>query len=87
MSQEKLIQLREIIFSSGLSQEQKEEFYEKLSELPEVGLEPIVGLLIEEPDWVEKLYQNYTAKKEAFENGDREKLDQIIENELEEIEE
>jgi hypothetical protein len=61
-----LTELKKIIFSSTLKEEEKNEFYNILGFLPENDLLLMIKLFKENQKWIHLIYDNYKKKGNAF---------------------
>lgn len=78
--------IHEIIEKSSLSNEEKREFSEVFAQTKEEALPPVLKMLESDIAWVEKLYRNYSIKKEAIVTGNMDAWNDAIQKEKEEIE-
>ena len=78
--------IHEIIETSSLTHEEKRDFTELFAQTKEAALKPVLKLLEKDPAWVEKLYSNYCAKKDAVITGNMDAWHDAIQKEKEELE-
>ncbi|PCH91542.1 hypothetical protein COB18_00990 [Candidatus Kaiserbacteria bacterium] len=86
MGQNTFQKIHEIIEKSNLSNEEKRDFTELFAQTKESALRPVLTLLTNDPIWIEKLYKNYRAKKDAMVTGNMEAWKDAITKEKEELE-
>lgn len=70
-----------ILARSVLNIEEQDELADFLVKAKEEDLKEIVDFLMENPNWIRKIYSNYRAKKEALIKNDRFLWDKILMNE------
>lgn len=77
--------IHEIIETSSLTHEEKRDFTELFAQTKEEALRPVLKLLENDSEWVEKLYKNYLSKKEAMTTGSMDAWKDAIKKEKEEL--
>lgn len=77
--------IKEIIYSSDLTEEQKKEFSELFARTKERPLLPVLRLFEKDKRWVKILYDNFNEKKQAFVTGSISHWKEIIKKEKETI--
>ena len=77
--------IHEIIETSSLTHEEKRDFTELFAQTKEDALKPVLKLLEADSTWVEKLYRNYRAKREAITTGNMDAWKDAITREKEEL--
>ena len=82
-----LSQLQKLIFSSDLSDEQKEEFLGLFSKAKDKDLKYVVDLFKDDPSYMEKIYGVYKVKSVAFKNKDKKAWEKILQKEHQDLEE
>lgn len=86
MSKKELFsQLEKFIFSSNIPKQEKKKFLELFVNCNEEELDPMIKLFQDDFGWIEKIYQNYKAKKQAFKDKDKVALENIFTEELEQL--
>ncbi len=78
--------VHEIIEQSSLSLDAKREFSELFARTKESALMPVLSLFERDAEWVEKLYENYRKKKDAFVTGSIDTWKETIETQREALE-
>ena len=73
--------LKRLIDVSDLDPADKENMWQVFSGAQDSDLEAMVGLLMEDSSWFEKINRNIKAKQHAFQNGDNRKWTDAIEEE------
>ena len=78
--------IHEIIEASTLTNEEKRDFTDFFAQTKDDALKPVLKMLEKDAAWVEKLYVNYRAKKDAMVTGNMDAWKDAIEKEKEELE-
>lgn len=81
-----LSQLQKLIFSSDLSNEQKEEFLGLFSKAKDEDLKYVVDLFKDDPSYIEKIYGVYRVKSAAFKNKNLKAWREILQKEHQDLE-
>lgn len=84
---DKLTELKKYIFSSSLSSEKQFAFILLVSSISEEKMDALLELFREDVEWVEKMYDNYTKKEEAFSDKNIGAMETILTEEKKTIEE
>jgi len=71
----------DIIKDSDLSLEEQKDFLDTLVKRSRFLTEPIIDLIEEDPDMVRAVYENFKAKRSAFQLKDDAALNRILEDE------
>lgn len=73
--------IRALLAHSSLTDTEAREFLSLLLYHDKEGLDEICALFEEDATWIEWLYDNYRAKKDAFASGDDKRLEEILQEE------
>lgn len=73
--------IKNVIQHSSLSALEQREFLLLFAQTKEDALKPVLTLFNQDSAWVEKLYQNYQAKKHAIVTGSMDAWKEVIEQE------
>jgi len=76
-----LTELKKIIFSSTLKKEEQNEFYNTLGFAPEDSLLSVIELFKEDQKWIQRIYDNYKKKENAFTIDNPYEFNDILDNE------
>ena len=74
-------EIKQIVSQSNLNPEQQTELIQVLEKANSQELQDICYLLKQNPEIIDKLYQNYKAKMAAFSENDHEKWEQVLNDE------
>lgn len=73
--------IKNVIEHSSLDALEQREFLLLFAQTKEDALKPVLTLFNQDGAWVEKLYQNYQAKKHAIVTGSMDAWKEVIEKE------
>jgi molybdopterin converting factor small subunit len=73
--------IKDVVEHSSLSVLQQREFLLLFAQTKEQALKPVLDLLSKDSTWVEKLYENYEAKKHAIVTGSMDAWNDVVQKE------
>lgn len=74
-------QIKNVVEHSSLSALQQREFLLLFAQTKETALKPVLDLFLKDIGWVERLYENYEAKKKAIITGSMDAWKDVVQKE------
>lgn len=84
---ETLLQIRKLISSSNLKEQEKDELYNIIGYFPDNSLSAILELFKEDKKWVTWIYNNYKKKQNIFVKGKQADFNEVLKEEREFLDE
>jgi hypothetical protein len=81
-----LEKIKELILNSDLSSSEQDDLIALFADSENRNLEPMLKLFTEDPLWINKIYENYKAKRAAIIAGDAALWQKIIAEEKSQLE-
>jgi hypothetical protein len=81
-----MLDYKDLTKKLDLSAEDQKELDILLEKMPPIDREDLLGLLAENPEMGQMVVDNFRKKKEVFQSGDKDAIDQLVKEEQEAIE-
>ena len=81
-----MLDYKDLTKKLDLSTEDQKELDILLEKMPPIDREDLLGLLAENPEMGQMVVDNFRKKKEVFQSGDKDAIDQLVKEEQEAIE-